>query len=149
MRILLNQRAKVSRIRDLVVAASVVILIAVAGLAAPAVVAGSGVAGAKPVGPTGAITDRNSDIEVARYAYRDRTMHSLAHQKAARYAKGKMTAKQATRSLNKHLGRYCASSKLIGFALSDQGYNSATIQNFYHQSGCLGAPRVTHKGPKR
>ncbi|MFT3663196.1 MAG: hypothetical protein QM809_18060 [Gordonia sp. (in: high G+C Gram-positive bacteria)] len=108
----------------------------------------SGDAHAEPVGPSGRISDRNSDVEVAQAAYRDQTMRRIAHQRAQSYAHGRMTAKQATRSLNRHLGRYCASARLIGFALSDQRYNSATVQNFYHRSGCPRAPRVTHQTPR-
>jgi hypothetical protein len=101
-----------------------------------------------PLELNGSVTDASSDIEVAEYADRDLTMNRLSHDQAIEYAAGYKTAVQATKSLNAHLGRYCAASRLISRALSDQGYNSATIQNFYYQSGCMGAPAMTHQGPK-
>lgn len=123
----------------------------IAGIAfaAAATVSGTGIAQAvSPLELNGSVTDASSDIEVAEYAYRDLTMNRLSHDQAIEYAAGYKTAVQATRALNTHLGRYCAAAQLISNALSDQRYNSATIQNFYYQSGCMGSPRVTHQGPK-
>lgn len=133
-------------IRRLTAGSAAVILLIAAFFGTPSL---DGTANARPIDRTGTITDRSSDIEVARYAYRDYTMHRFTHEKAVAYARGRMTAKQATRSLNKHLHRYCASARMISRALSDRGYNSATIQNFYYRSGCMRAPRVTHNSPRR
>ena len=109
----------------------------------------SGVANAvSPLERNGSVTDASSDLEVAQYAYRDLTMNRLSHEQARAYAAGSKTAVRATRSLNSHLHRYCAAARLIRSALSDQRYNSATIQNFYYQSGCMRAPAVTHQGPR-
>lgn len=121
----------------------------IAGLAVAAVLSvGAGTAGAVPPRElNGSVTDASSDVEVAEYAYRDLTMNRMSHDRAIEYAAGYRTAVQVTRALNAHLGRYCAASRLIGRALSDQGYNSATIQNFDYQSGCLGAPPITHDRP--
>ncbi|MFT4125433.1 MAG: hypothetical protein QM662_04310 [Gordonia sp. (in: high G+C Gram-positive bacteria)] len=118
--------------------------------AASATIGGTGVAQAvSPVETNGSITDASSDIEVAEYGYQDLTMNRFAHQEAASYAGGVKSATEATYSLNSHIagGRYCAAARMIGRALADQGYNSATNQTFYSQSGCLGAPSVTHAGP--
>lgn len=109
---------------------------------------GAGVAQAvSPLELNGSVTDASSDIDVAEYAYRDLTMNRLSHDQASKYAAGDKTAVQATRSLNAHLGRYCAAARLISHALSDQRYNSATIQNFYYKSGCMKSSSVTHQSP--
>ncbi len=123
-------------------------LLAGLGIAGIVSLSGTGVVQAvPPLETNGAVTDASSDTEVANYAYRDLTMNRKAHEQAIEFASGSKSAVQATRTLNQHLGRYCASAGLIMRALADQGYNSATIQNFHHQAGCLTAPAVTHQDP--
>ncbi|WP_344784977.1 hypothetical protein [Gordonia caeni] len=145
----MTHASSTTTIRRRLAIAAVAGVLSVGGAAGVTATGGLGAAHAVPIDQTnGAVTDASSDIEVAHAAYRDLTMKRLSHEKAVAYARGEMTAKQATRSLNKHLHRYCASARLISRALSDRGYNSATIQNYYHRSGCMGAPSITHNAPK-
>ncbi|MGW0039953.1 hypothetical protein [Gordonia sp. NPDC003376] len=117
-------------------------------IAASVMCGGFGVAQAIPPSElNGSVTDASTDVEVANEAYRDLTMNRFTYQEATVYLIGDKTAVQATASLNQHLGRYCAAARMISTAIADLGYNSATIQNFYYESGCMNAPSVTHEGP--
>lgn len=110
---------------------------------------GVGVAQAVPPSQlNGSVTDASTDVEVATYAYRDLTMNRFTFTEATAYVIGEKSAVAATRTLNQYLHRYCAAARMISKAIAELGYNSATIQNYYHQSGCINAPRVTHEGPR-